>query len=42
MAALREAVLERNICDWAIEVPDTALDLELSTPTSASAEATEP
>jgi trehalose-6-phosphate synthase len=42
MAALREAVLRRNIFDWAIEVLDTALDLDLRTPTSASAETIEP
>jgi len=39
---LREAVLRRNIFDWAIEVLDTALDLDLRTPASAGAEALEP
>ena len=32
MAAMRETVLRRNIYDWAIEVLDTALDLNLRTP----------
>jgi len=32
MAALRETVLRRNIFDWAIDVLDTALDLDLRTP----------
>jgi trehalose 6-phosphate synthase len=33
VAALRETVLRRNIFDWAIEVFDTALRLDLITPT---------
>jgi trehalose 6-phosphate synthase len=40
MAALRETVLRRNIFDWAIEVLDTTLDLDLRTPVAAGAEAT--
>jgi hypothetical protein len=32
MRALREAVLRRNIFDWAIEVLDTTLSLTLQTP----------
>src|SRR5262245_25689859 len=42
MAALRESVLRRNIFDWAIEVLDTALDLDLRTPDSAQTEVLEP
>src|SRR5262245_23705611 len=38
MAALRETVLRRNIFDWAIEILDTALDLDLRTPAAANAE----
>jgi trehalose 6-phosphate synthase len=41
MAALRETVLRRNIFDWAIEVLDTTLDLNLRAPAAASAEAAE-
>ena len=37
MAALRETVLRRNIYDWAIDVLDTALDLDLRTPNVESA-----
>jgi hypothetical protein len=36
MAALRETVLRHNIFDWAIEVFDTALGLNLITPTTES------
>jgi trehalose 6-phosphate synthase len=39
MAALRETVLRRNIFDWAIEVLDTALDLNLRTPATEPTEA---
>ena len=39
MAALRETVLRRNIFDWAIDVLDTALDLDLRTPVPEAAEA---
>ena len=39
MTALRETVLRRNIFDWAIEVLDTALDLNLRTPVTEPTEA---
>jgi trehalose 6-phosphate synthase len=37
MAALRETVLRRNIFDWAIDVFDTALGLNLRTPAAETA-----
>jgi trehalose 6-phosphate synthase len=36
MAAIRETVLRHNIFDWAIEVFDTALGLNLITPAAES------
>jgi len=41
MAALRETVLRQNIFDWAIEVFDTALGLNLITPSADSPAVTE-
>jgi hypothetical protein len=35
MAALREAVLRRNIFDWTLDVLDSMVGLHLTTPTPA-------
>jgi hypothetical protein len=44
MAALRETVLRRNIFDWALEVLDTmvGVNLRMPAPEASAAAATEP